>query len=110
MPRVAVLLAEGFEEGEVLTVADILRRAVMDADLVSIAGQTVRGGHDIEVVADTLLPDSLLDYDRVVLPGGIPGATNLRDDRVVAGVREMFDHGRWVTSICAAAMVLGKAG
>jgi len=40
----------------------------------------------------------------------IPGATNLRDDRVVAGVREMFDHGRWVTSICAAAMVLGKAG
>src|SRR5665647_1353132 len=111
MPRVAVLLAEGFEEGEALTVADILRRAGMVADLVSIASETVRGGHDIEVVADTLLVDSLLDYDMVVLPGGLPGATNLRDDdRVITAVREMYDHGRWITSICAAAMVLGKVG
>ena len=111
MPRIALLLAEGFEEGEALTVADILRRAGMEADLVSIAGENVRGGHDIEVVADTLLPDSLLDYDMVVLPGGLPGATNLRDDdRVITAVREMYDHGRWITSICAAAMVLGKVG
>lgn len=111
MSKVAVLLAEGFEEGEALTIADILRRAGFQADLVSIAGETVRGGHAIEVVADTLLQASLLDYDMVVLPGGLPGATNLRDDdRVITAVREMYDHGRWVTSICAAAMVLGRAG
>ncbi len=111
MPRIAVLLADGFEEGEALTVADILRRAGMEADLVGIAGENVTGGHDIQVVADTLLPDSLLAYDMVVLPGGLPGATNLRDDdRVITAVREMYDEGRWVTSICAAAMVLGKAG
>ncbi len=111
MTRVAVLLAEGFEEGEALTVADILRRAGIDAPLVGVTGERVAGGHGIEVVADTVLPDSLLDYDMVVLPGGLPGAANLRDDdRVVTAVREMYDQGCWVTSICAAAMVLGKAG
>lgn len=111
MPKVALLLADGFEEGEALTVADILRRAGIEADLVSIGGENVRGGHDIVVVADTLLPPSLLGYDMVVLPGGLPGAANLRDDgRVISAVREMYDHGRWVTSICAAAMVLGSAG
>jgi 4-methyl-5(b-hydroxyethyl)-thiazole monophosphate biosynthesis len=111
MSRAAVLLAEGFEEGEALTVADILRRAGMVADLLGTTGETVVGGHDISVVADGVLPDSLLGYDMVILPGGLPGATNLRDDpRVIAAVREMYEHGKWVTAVCAAPMVLGAAG
>lgn len=111
MPRVAVLLAEGFEEGEALTVADILRRAGIEADLLGATAPVVVGGHEIEVEADGVLPDSLDGYDMVFLPGGLPGATNLRDDvRVRTAVRGMYDSGRWVTAMCAAPMVLGAAG
>ena len=111
MTTVAVLLAEGFEEGESLTIADILRRAGIQADLVSTGDQQVTGGHGITVIADVVMPDSLLGYDMVVCPGGLPGATNLRDDpRVIAAVREMHEHDRWVTAMCAAPIVLGAAG
>lgn len=111
MPTVAVLLATGFEEGEALTIADILRRAHIEADLVSLDGPDVVGGHDIAVLADKTWPGSLLGYDMVVLPGGLPGATNLRDDaRVIEQVKAMNEAGRWVCAICAAPLVLAAAG
>lgn len=111
MKKAAVLLAEGFEEGEALTIADILRRAHIQADLVSIAGDQVTGAHNITVVADLPLPQSLLAYDMVVLPGGLPGASNLQaDDRVIKAVREMDAEGKFVAAVCAAPIVLGRAG
>lgn len=110
MKKAAVLLAEGFEEGEALTIADILRRAHFQADLVSTAGDQVTGAHDITVLADRPLPESLLEYDMVVLPGGLPGATNLQaDDRVIAAVQEMHARGKFVAAICAGPIVLGRA-
>lgn len=111
MTKVAVLLAEGFEEGEALTIADILRRANIQADLVSTGGAEVTGAHAITVQADVLMPASLLDYDMVALPGGLPGAANLRDDvRVIDAVKEMDAAGKFVAAICAAPIALAKAG
>lgn len=111
MTRAAVLLAPGFEEGEALTIADILRRGGVEADLLGTVPGVVVGGHEISVEPDAAMPDDLTDYDMVVLPGGLPGATNLRDDpRVIAAVRGMAEAGRWVTAICAAPTVLGVAG
>ncbi len=112
MKKIAVLLAEGFEEGEALTVADILRRAHFQADLISIAGVEVTGAHDITVTADATLSERASDdYDMVVLPGGLPGATNLRDDeRVIAFVQEMDARERFVAAICAAPLALARAG
>ena len=45
------------------------------------------------------------------MPGGMPGAANLRDDpRVQAALREMFQRGKLVAAICAAPIALARAG
>ncbi len=115
-------LASGFEEIEAVTVIDVLRRAgieVVVADLgakdPSDHGQgarLVRGAHGIVVEADRSLDDVQLDeFEAVVLAGGIPGATNLRDDeRVLAALRFMQYRERWAAAICAAPIVLAAAG
>ena len=82
MARVCVLLAEGFEELEAITIIDILRRAEVDVVTLSVQanGLNVKGSHGITVQADkTLLAVANAAWDMVILPGGLPGATNLRD-------------------------------
>lgn len=111
MSKVAVMLAEGFEEGEALTIVDILRRANIECHTISIAGEKVCGCHDIVVKADSIISDDVKEYDMVVLPGGLPGATNLRDDdRVIKLLKEMNQEGKFICAMCAAPIVLGKAG
>ena len=112
MPRAWVLLAEGFEEIEAVTIIDVLRRAQVEVLAVGQDAGSVRGSHDICVATDTALEqicDSLCDA--LILPGGLPGATNLRDDpRVTAMVRHHVDQARIVAAICAAPIVLEAAG
>ncbi|MBM6861884.1 DJ-1/PfpI family protein, partial [Clostridium saudiense] len=81
--KVAVLLADGFETLEGLTVVDIMRRADVCCHTFGTKSQKVRTSHNIVVEADKLLSDEVLEYDVVVLPGGMPGAVNLRDDEKV---------------------------
>lgn len=71
MAKVAVILANGFEEIEALTVIDVLRRANISCDMVGFEEQ-VTGSHDIRVTADRIFDGDLSDYDLVVLPGGMP--------------------------------------
>ncbi|MGB4613998.1 MAG: DJ-1/PfpI family protein, partial [Erysipelotrichaceae bacterium] len=91
--KVAVLLATGFEEAEALFTTNILRRAEIKTDLVTINDKKeVVGAHDMKIVADKIFDDSIYDYDMIVLPGGLPGATNLRDDeRVIKAVQYFND-------------------
>ena len=111
MSKVAVMLAEGFEEGEALTIVDIIRRANIECHTISTVGEKVCGCHDIVVKADSIISDDVKEYDMVVLPGGLPGATNLRDDdRVIKLLKEMNKAGKFVCAMCAAPIVLGKAG
>ena len=78
MKKIAVLLADGFEEIEALTVVDVTRRAGMNCDIVSIEGELVRSAHEIYVKADKLFnEEELKGYDMIVFPGGLPGAENL---------------------------------
>lgn len=110
MKKVCVLLAEGFEEVEALTVSDIIRRAKVTCDLVSIKDKKVTSNHNVTVEADRIL-DENMEYDLIVLPGGIPGATNLRDDeRVINLLKKQNKEGKLIGAICAAPIVLGKAG
>lgn len=107
-----MILAPGFEEIEAVTVIDVLRRAEVDVLVAGLGGGPVRGSHQITVVADQpldhLSPD---DFDAVVLPGGMPGAANLRDNaRVVALVKSFAAKGKVVAAICAAPIVLESAG
>ena len=112
MKKVAVMLANGFEEGEALFTIDILRRAGLECDSVSIGGEYVTSSRKITVKADKILTDDLSGYDMVVLPGGQPGSTNLsKDARVLEIVRKfMADEKKFVAAICAAPMVLKAAG
>ncbi|PJI07254.1 MULTISPECIES: DJ-1 family glyoxalase III [Clostridium] len=112
MKKVAVFLADGFEEGESLFVIDVLRRAGIHCDSVSIAGEMVRGSHDIVVKADKIIGDEIKEYDMIVFPGGLPGATNLRDDERVIELVKYFDKvpEKFVAAICAAPMILERAG
>jgi 4-methyl-5(b-hydroxyethyl)-thiazole monophosphate biosynthesis len=110
MKKVCVLLAEGFEEIEALTVSDIMRRADVVCDLVSMQGEMVESSHGLSVKADKLF-DEDMKYDLVVIPGGIPGATNLRDDeRVIKFIRNQNKEGKLIGAICAGPIVLGRAG
>lgn len=110
--RAAVLLADGFEEGESLFVIDILRRAGIGCDSVSIEGEMVRGGHNIYVKADRIISKEIFDdYDMVVIPGGMPGAANLRDSElVIEWVRKFNAEKKYVAAVCAGPMVLKQAG
>ena len=112
MPSAWVLLAEGFEEIEAVTIIDVLRRAQIDVGVVGQAQRPVCGSHGIHIVADTTMTDvgdSL--GDALVLPGGLPGSTNLRDDaRVIQMVRRHVEQGRIVAAICAGPIVLETAG
>ena len=112
MKRAAVLLAEGFEEGESLFTVDILRRCGVGCDSVSIGDEKVTGCNSITAVADRVLGNSdLSEYDMVVLPGGMPGAKNLKEDpRVISIVQSFMKEGKYVAAICAAPMVLAEAG
>ena len=110
MKKVCVLLAEGFEEVEALTVSDIMRRAKVECDLVSIKDKKVTSSHGVSIEADKIFDESM-EYDLIVLPGGIPGATNLRDDeRVINILKKQNREGKLIGAICAAPIVLGKAG
>ena len=73
MKKAAIIIASGFEEGEALTIADIIKRAHLQCDLVGFE-QEVKGGHEIIVRCDHILNETLLDYDMVILPGGYGGA------------------------------------
>ncbi len=111
--NIAMLLADGFEEGEALLVVDILRRAGFTCDSVSLQGDIATGSHGIRVLADRKIeevdPES---YDMVVLPGGLPGADTLRDSETVINWVKCFDANpdKYVAAICAAPQVLAKAG
>ncbi len=112
MKRVALLLADGFEEVEAITPADFLRRAGVEVILTGVEGLSVTGGHDITVEADMTLdelPDSL---DGVVIPGGMPGAANIAaSSDAMKLIKRVYNDSELVGAICAApAVVLGEAG
>ncbi|MGQ7868865.1 DJ-1 family glyoxalase III [Sunxiuqinia sp. sy24] len=113
MKRIAVHLATGFEETEAITIIDVLRRAGLEVQTVSMTDSTtVTGAHQIPVLADMLFSE--LDYSRIdviVLPGGMPGAKNLNEHK---GLREQIlqfnTEKKLLGAICAAPLVLGHLG
>lgn len=113
MKKIAVFFADGNEEIEGLTVVDILRRAKQEVVTISVTGQKeLHGSHGITFFADTLYEDAdMASFDGVVIPGGMPGTTNLgAHEGVLSALREFDAQGKMVGAICAAPSVLGQAG
>lgn len=112
MKKAIVLLAKGFEEVEALTVVDVLRRGGVHCITCSINGEEeVLGSHSIHVKANNLLEKVDVDkYDVLVIPGGMPGAVNLRDsEKVIELVKKFNNENKLIAAICAGPIVLGKA-
>jgi 4-methyl-5(b-hydroxyethyl)-thiazole monophosphate biosynthesis len=108
-----MFLADGFEEVEALCPLDILRRAGLEVTTVGVGGKDmIKGAHGIMVQAD--IPDVLYRDsapDMIILPGGMPGSTNLDESKTVdAALRAAARKGAYLCAICAAPLVLGKRG
>ena len=113
MQKTAVIvLADGFEEIEALTPADVLKRLGCRVILAGLDQLQVTGAHGFRLVCDALMKDTDLSAaDAVILPGGLPGATNLRDNADLAEVlRQRNSAGKLCCAICAAPIVLECAG
>lgn len=106
-------LATGFEEVEALAPVDILRRGGVEIKTVSVTGDLlVESAHGVAIKADLLFEDAdLASADLLLLPGGLPGATNLNEHEGLrkALVRQNERGGR-IAAICAAPLVLGGLG
>lgn len=113
MSKVCIFLADGFEEIEGLTVVDLVRRAGIEIDTVSITGsETIVGAHSIELKADKLADTvDYSVYDMLVLPGGMPGTNHLKASSLVRdALTKAYASGRYVAAICAAPTVLSDLG
>lgn len=112
MPKVLVLLAQGCEEIEAVTVIDVLRRAGIEAVSAGLNDLPVRASRGVMLLPDTTL-DAVLgqDFDMIVLPGGQPGTDNLKaDKRIITLLQKMAQQGKYIAAICAAPSVLATAG
>ena len=113
MKKVAVVFADGMEEIEALTPVDLLRRAGATVDTVSVSGAFPTGSHNIAVKADKLVEQTDFGvYDCIVIPGGMPGATNIsKNEKVISALSEFMEKGKTVCAICASpAVVLAGHG
>jgi len=110
---VYVMLADGFEEIEALTVVDVLRRVNINTYTVSIGtDRMVTGSHKIPVIADLLISEADFEAaDMIVLPGGMPGSVNLFNNITLEkAIDGMVSRKKWIAAICAAPFILGKRG
>ena len=112
MVKVLVPLADGCEELEAVTIIDLLRRAGVEGVTAGLKPGIVKASRDVQLVPDVTLDVALQDdYDMVVLPGGMPGASHLKEDaRILALLKKMAAAGKYTAAICAAPMVLAEAG
>lgn len=112
MPKVAVVLADGFEEVEAMAIVDVLRRAEITVVIAGLHEGPVTGARKVKVIPDTVIETVRSDdFDMIVLPGGQPGADNLNaHPRVKDLIREFSEKGKLTGAICAAPIVLGSAG
>jgi len=110
--KIIVPLATGFEEIEAVTIIDVLRRAQIDVTAVSLENNTVTGAHHISLQSDELLENARPgDFSAIILPGGMPGSKNLLNSRpVIEFIHAIYDKGGLACAICAAPIVLGRAG
>jgi protease I len=113
--RVAVLVADGFEQIELTSPVEALREVGADAKIVSPASGKVQGWKHYDK-ADQFPVDVPLsqakaaDFDALLLPGGTVNPDQLRVNRdAVRFVRDFFDQGKPVAAICHGPWTLVEA-
>jgi 4-methyl-5(b-hydroxyethyl)-thiazole monophosphate biosynthesis len=111
MKKILVLLANGFEDIEMVASVDLWRRGKIQVDLVSIGDLKVKTGTGSTILADVKIDDvNETDYDLLFLPGG-GGVKALDESKQVRKlISEFMKKEKYVSAICAAPLILGKMG
>jgi len=111
MKRVLCILETGFEEIELVTPVDLLRRAGVEVVMASLSCATVTGKSGIQIRSNCRL--GVLnenDFDALLLPGG-PAVMELRKSSpVLEVIRDFHQAKKWIAAICAAPLLLKDAG
>ena len=112
--KVALFIENGSEELELIAPLDVMRRANLEVDVISANNEDfITSAHNVKIMADKKIEEinNILDYDAIVIPGGMPGSTLLRDNKkIIEFYQTMYNSGKLVAAICAAPIVLSTAG
>jgi protease I len=114
--KIAVLVADGFEESEFKQPVETLRENGATVDVISINGGRVKswsGGNwsDVYEVNVEISDARSSAYDAVVLPGGVMNPDKLRTNKqVVDFVSSFFEEGKPVAAICHGPWTLIETG
>ena len=113
MAKVAVFIADGSEEVEAITPVDLLRRAKVVVDVVSVMpGLEITASRNVKITADKLMSEIDFDeYDMLVLPGGIRGTNTLNsNEELKKQIVRFNDQGKAIAAICAAPSIFAGLG
>ncbi len=112
--KYCMIMGENFEETEAVTVIDLLRRAAVTVDIYGVGSSSIRGRSGLTVSTDRILKDESdidsREYNGILIPGG-PGAAELAKNEILLRiVREFNKENKLIFAVCAAPMVLDRAG
>lgn len=112
MKKAAIIMAEGFEESETITIVDVLRRSGIECITYCLhSNRDVLGMQKMIVRADRIWDSSIKEADILIIPGGRPGLENLQsDDRVLEMVRYFNQNHRLLAAMCSGTIILAQAG
>lgn len=104
-------MAEGFEEIELVTIVDVMRRAELEVVTAGLSPNPVLGSRKISMIADQSFDEiDAESFDAIVLPGGLGGTLAMVENAdVISAIQSMRSSGRLVAAICAAPIVLAAA-
>ena len=108
-----MLFADSFEDIEALGTLDLIRRAKIDIDTVSITGKKeILTQSKVYVLADKLIEEINLDeYDFLIIPGGAAVMKTHLNSPITESVAVYFyKKHALIGCICAAPSILGKYG
>ncbi len=106
--NVLVPIADGSEDIETSTIIDVLRRAGATVTVASVGSLQVTMAHGLKLTADKLISECVNDsYDLIAVPGGMPGAENLRDSKELTEILQRQQQGgQLYAAICASPAVV----
>ena len=112
MAKILVPIANGFEEIEAVSIIDICRRAGIEVVTAGVEDKVLIGAHNIKIEMDKKIDEvKSSDFDMIVLPGGLPNAFTLAEDKDVQRLLKEFEEkNKKIGAICAAPYALHKAG
>ena len=106
---VYIFLADGFEEMEAIVPRDILKRGGVEVLTVGVTGDLVTSAYGLQIKTDiTIESVNINDIEGIVLPGGMPGTLNLKNNqKLLEIVKYSFEKRLLIGAICAAPSILG---